>query len=82
MKQRHSTERTLSNASSTASNSGQISSTTNNNNNNNNSSNNNNNNTSAVTSTNGKILDCQGYNPNLPQGAQGKTFFFAYLNIR
>lgn len=77
MKQRHNnvTDRTVSTTSSTASNSGQISSTTSTNNNNNNNSSSNNNNT-VVTSTNGKILDCQGYNPNLPSGGtQGKKRF-------
>lgn len=50
----------------------QVAATINNNNNNNNNSN-----------TNGKI-DCQGYNPNIPQGTQGKkiqtkTIFCVYL---
>lgn len=40
----------------------------------------NNNNSSGATGSNGK-LDCQGYNPNLPQGAQGKIFI-AYILCR
>uniref|UniRef100_A0A336KDR2 CSON008731 protein n=1 Tax=Culicoides sonorensis TaxID=179676 RepID=A0A336KDR2_CULSO len=80
MKQRHScavTDRTVSTTSTVTS--AQISSTTtsnnnNNNNNDNSSNNNNNNNNPSVTSTNGKISDYQGYNPNLPQGTQDTHF--------